>query len=278
MPQLPDRNDEIQNAMKAAQTLHDPLRGMREAMKAAQELSDPTRQMQEAMKSFEMLSDPLKGMREAMKALQVGDLAQAISQRAWPLAYEVLDSEIVIHDDKTVQIDSTTYTHSQIQNLIDEVANRAISQSTERVEQAVVALIAEIAKLKNPTLEKLLTWLIFPIIVATIFSIINPVADFYIKNALDVNERQLKKDIRKQVLSSMNDSTPLDSYRFVSTKGLEVHIKPSGKSPLLGQLHFGQAVFLVEKDDAWSLVAWHDDEGRVELQGWVFSRYLSKFR
>ena len=273
--QYHDPMKEMREAMKAAQ-YHDPMKEMREAMKALQ-YYDPMKEMWEAMKSLQF-QDPMKEMREAMKALQIDGLAEAMSPRSWPLAYETLVTEITICDDNTIAVGSTTLTRSEVQSLVDQIADRAFAQSTGRLEKAVAAIVAEIASLRNPTLEKLLTWLIFPIIVAAMFSIINPVADFYIKEALSVNERQMKKNIRKHVLASVDDSAQLDSYRFVSTKVLDVYLNPSAKSPVLGRIHFGQSLLLLEKNKAWSLVAWSDDDGSVALQGWVFSRYLSKFR
>lgn len=40
---------------------------------------------------------------------------------------------------------------------------------------------------------------------------------------------------------------------------------------------FGKAVKLVKKDKDFALVLWTDKESGVEIQGWVFARYLAKF-
>ncbi len=276
----------IRETMKALQ-FPDPMKGIREAMEAFQ--FHNSKGMQEAMKAFQF-PDSMKDAQEAMKAfqlynpmkgtgaLQIESLAEAMSARSWPLAYENLDTDIVVHGENAISVGSTTLTHSEIQSLVDQIADKAFSPSEERLEQAVAVIIAEIASLRNSKLEILLTYLIFPIVVAFMFSIINPVIEYYVKEALSVNERQMKKDIRKHALASVDDSTQLNSYRFVSTKVLNVHLNPSAKSSVLGRFHLGQALLLIEKDEAWSLVAWHDDDGRVALQGWVFSRYLNKFR
>ena len=48
--------------------------------------------------------------------------------------------------------------------------------------------------------------------------------------------------------------------------------------PVLARLSFGKAVRLLEKEKDFSLVLWTDKESGAEIQGWVFSRYLGKFK
>ncbi|MDP3811625.1 MAG: SH3 domain-containing protein [Hydrogenophaga sp.] len=68
------------------------------------------------------------------------------------------------------------------------------------------------------------------------------------------------------------------SLRIVSSKVLVVRLNPGAKSPELGRLHYGAAVELVEKSGHFALIKWRHGESKVELQGWVFARYLSKFK
>lgn len=139
-------------------------------------------------------------------------------------------------------------------------------------------LVDEIRSLRNPVHEKLLTWVVFPILVALLFSIVNPVADYYVKEALAENERRAKKEIKAQVQATVASSPAIDSFRFISRRSLSVHQSPRAKSPVIGTLTLGKAVLLVEKQKDWSLVAWTSEDGKVSLQGWVYSRYLAKFR
>jgi cell fate (sporulation/competence/biofilm development) regulator YlbF (YheA/YmcA/DUF963 family) len=302
---LQDPLKEYREAMKVIQ-LHDPMKEVREAMKALQ-LQDPLKEYREAMKAIK-LHDPMKGIREAMKAVELQgplkeyrtamtatqssmreindglkalgleNILKTISRQEWPLAHATVDGGITVNADNTVTIDSTTLSCFEIQQIANEIADRTFNRSSEQIEYVITTLVAEIRALKNPALEKLLSLLVYPIIVALIFSIINPITDFYIKESLGAEKRETEKKIKKHVLASTKDRAALDSYRLVSRGFLDVRANPSATSPALGRLHFGQVVMLIEKRKDWSLVAWSDDETEVAIQGWVFSRYLGKFR
>jgi hypothetical protein len=43
-------------------------------------------------------------------------------------------------------------------------------------------------------------------------------------------------------------------------------------------LQFGQAVRVVEKGKDFTLVAWSSPDGSTHIRGWVYSRYLKKFK
>jgi len=289
--QLHDPMKEAREAMKALQ-LRDPLKEYREAMKAIQ-LHDPMKEVREAMKALQ-LQDPLKNYREAMKATQfhssvreVNDALKAlglenilktISPQEWPLAHATVDGGITVNADNTVTLDSTTLSCSEIQQIANEIADRTFNRSSEQIEYVITKLVAEIRALKNPALERFFSLLVYPIIVALIFTIVNPITDFYIKESLNTEKREIEMKIKKHVLAATKGSATLDSYRLVSRKSLDVRVNPSATSPALGRLYFGQVVVLIEKRKNWSLVAWSDDENEVAVQGWVFSRYLGKFR
>jgi uncharacterized protein YeeX (DUF496 family) len=302
--QLQDPLKEYREAMKAIQ-LHDPMKEIREAMKGLQ-LQDPLKEYREAMKAIQLhdpmkevreamalqLQNPLKEYREAMKATQsamreitdgfkalgLENILRTISQQEWPLAHAAVDGGITVNADNTVTLDSTTLSCAEIQQIANEIADRSFNRSFKQIEDVVATLVAEIRALKNPPLEKFLSLLIYPIVVALIFSIVNPITDYYIKESLSAEKREVAKKIRKHVLASTNDIAALESYRLVSRKYLDVRANPSATSPSLGRLQFGQVVMLIEKRKDWSLVAWSDDETKVAIQGWVFSRYLGKFQ
>lgn len=304
--QLHDSMKEYREVMKAIQ-LHDPMKEAREAMKALQ-LQYPMKEYLKAMKAIQ-LHDPMKEAREAMKALQlqgsmkeyleamkaiqiqsstweVNDafkslglegILKTISSQEWPLAYTPLDGGIDVNSDNTVTIDSTTLSCVDIQQIANEIADKTFNRSSEQLGYAITTLVAEIRALKNPALERIISLLVYPIIVALIFSIVNPIADFYIKDSLSAEKLELKK-IKKHILAATENVVTLDSYRLVSREFLDARANPSARSQAFRRLYRGQVVVLIEKRKDWSLVAWSDDESEVAVQGWVFSRYLSKFR
>ena len=235
--QLQDPLKEYREAMKAIQ-LHDPMKEAREAMKAFQ-LQDPLKEYREAMKAIQ-LHDPMKEVREAMKALQLQDplkeyreamkatqfhssmlaantalkalgfenILKTISQQEWPLAHAAVDGGITVNADNTVTLDSTTLSCSEIQRIANEIADRTFDRSSEQIEYVITKLVAEIRALKNPALEKILSLLVYPIIVALIFTIVNPITDFYIKESLNAEKREVEKKIKKHVLSATVNGDP----------------------------------------------------------------------
>jgi len=145
----------------------------------------------------------------------------------------------------------------------------------------VTAIANEVASIKSSRLKEIFLTLIYPLLIAAIFAVLNPIADYYVKNYLEnrsnsISPREVKKNVRKSVPSYVDNRSDLKPYRFVSRQELEVHTHPSSGSPTLGNLDLGQIVVLLEKRKAWSLVAWSSDAEYSNLQGWVFTRYVSK--
>jgi hypothetical protein len=280
----------------------------RDSIKVASEIGSMANQYRDILKSVE-IGGAVSALRGAMKSVEIGGgmrqyrdalklaetshltrdflqsngttidgLVESITPSAWPVSYSDAVDSVAIRNDSTLSVGATTLHCSEIQGLVDQIADKAFKQSESNIENAISAIIVEIRALRNPALEKILTYVLFPIIIGLIFAILNPIADYYIKERLTANERVEKKNIRKHIVTSIGDQVRLASYRFVSVKSLAVHLNPSAKSPTLEYLRFGQVVFLVEKGKDWSRVAWVDEDGNVAVQGWVFSRYLNKFR
>lgn len=118
--------------------------------------------------------------------------------------------------------------------------------------------------------KKLLDWLLAGAIGAAM--------GHYAPLVLGDSPREDKKIVNSTALEVIGSPVLLNGYRFVSSKVLVVRLNPGAKSPELGRLHYGAAVELLEKSGHFALVKWRDGESKVELQGWVFARYLSKFK
>lgn len=74
------------------------------------------------------------------------------------------------------------------------------------------------------------------------------------------------------------DLSLLSSYRFTTADVLNVRGHESTKSRIIGRLYFGQVVRLVTKGRKWSYVEYINEDTGSEVRGWVFSRYLRKFK
>lgn len=279
------RDRELRQSM-AALRAHDPLRQLRESMTTAR-LLDPLKDLRESIATLRA-HDPLKEIRESVLALQLNQGARAlgpqtvfniISPDKWPLAYEELAKSFTSKSDTAVAVDSTTVTYAEIQRAASGIADRVLGEAASLdLEQLLNLLIAEVRGLKNSPLQKILTWLVFPLIVTFLMAVVAPVADFYIKERLNADKRGIEKQFKRQVVESVGPSERLKRFRYVSADVLNVRIKPSTKAPRIAQLHFGQVVFLIMKDRNWSLIQWSSQEDDVRLQGWVFSTYLRPFK
>jgi Bacterial SH3 domain len=86
-----------------------------------------------------------------------------------------------------------------------------------------------------------------------------------------------KKSIQDNTQAAVGSVEILAEFRYVSAKTLSVRQNPKARSPEVSRLSFGMAVRLLKKDKDFALVIWTDKESGVEIQGWVFSRYLGKF-
>lgn len=65
-------------------------------------------------------------------------------------------------------------------------------------------------------------------------------------------------------------------YRIVTTGVLNVRERPKKHSDIRGKLFAGDLVIIKKKKKNWSLVEYSNEETRVKIQGWAFTRYLRK--
>ncbi|TDN63947.1 SH3 domain-containing protein [Paraburkholderia sp. BL10I2N1] len=170
---------------------------------------------------------------------------------------------------------------ADVQAIVDRAIDRAAQQAEARMAPFVKTIVDEIQSMKDSRLKAFVVLFIVPVLISAIYMILNPVADFYIKRALEehsrtASPREVKQNVRKKAVIYAADREQLQSFRFVLKEELEVHTHPSSKSPAVGNLALGQVVMLLERQKAWSSVAWTADDESPAVHGWVYSRYVSK--
>lgn len=117
-----------------------------------------------------------------------------------------------------------------------------------------------------------------PVLIGILFTFVNPIGDFYVKKLLeDTPKQEATKNIKNAARETVGDIRLLKDFRFVGTESLALRNAPKAKAVTVGQLHFGQTVRVIEKERDFTLVSWQSEDGKIELQGWVFSRYLKRF-
>lgn len=286
---IPDYISELQKAMRAFEIPNHVLEAQKalnaihipdyvsEAQKAIKAFQIPGHvlEAQKVMNAFQM-PDYFKEAREIVSSLNIGSIFDAISKENWPLAYETDISDFCIDNDGKLTVASEKLSYTEMHEIIEQILDKSCKKAANQFERTIAEIIFEIRNLKNPAHEKLLTWLIFPIIVGLIFSIVNPAADFYIKSHFEKDKKQSTKEIRKFAVSAVENGSELENYRLVTRDEVNVRVRPSFKSTVRKKIYFGQVIIFIAKKKEWALVAWPDEGTELFHQGWIPSKYLSK--
>lgn len=257
--------------------LGDPLKEHRDMIAA---LGDPLKEHREMLAA---LGDPLKEFRESIAAIQnpFKDLSTAIASiDSLSLLKDValdVGHNLSFQADGRISFESKGLAISELQSLSYQVIHDSSVQPSDSLEESLNNLIDEIRAQKDPAIQKLLMWFICPLIIAVIVSFLNPVVDYHVKSYLTEDKRSLSKKIESKVAASVDDSV-LTDFRYVSADVLNVRYSASRKAETVGYLHFGYAVIVVDRQKSWTLVEWSDPESEIRIRGWVFSRYLAKFK
>ncbi|MDR7091758.1 ABC-type tungstate transport system substrate-binding protein [Cellvibrio fibrivorans] len=259
----------------------DEMRGTREALMAMQShgLVQDSLQMLNALQMI----DPLKAVRKAVEATKLFESADSILYSIKKLSDEAIrygdedGVDIYTHSGGQVYLGSDSISQHELQNISNQIINDAFFDNHDSLEGQINKLIELVSSLKEPFHHKLITLLLFPVILVIVSSVLNPIADFYVKKELKNNEkRQIEKELRTNVARMEIDKSYLSAFKMVSASVLNVRKSATKKSPVLGTLYFGNVVEVIEKHRSWTLISWRDSESGTAIQGWVYSRYLKR--
>ncbi|MGE8318340.1 MAG: SH3 domain-containing protein [Comamonas sp.] len=148
----------------------------------------------------------------------------------------------------------------------------------EGVQQFVEQAAGVISKQKNPHIRSTLLWILCKIIDLLLNGAVGAAMGYYAPTVLGNSPQGEKKAVQQNARDLIGSSDWLREHRFVSSKSLAVRLNPKSRSPEIGRLHFGYTVYVLKKQGDFSLIQWKDKDGDFEMQGWVFSRYLEKFK
>lgn len=178
--------------------------------------------------------------------------------------------------EEATQLPESEELHENALQLVRSITDTAAKAFT--AQEAVAQIIQAIHATKEPQYQKLLLAILWPVVMAIVFSLVNPVADFYVKKWLEGTPKQeATKQVKEAAREAVGDVRMLKNYKFVSIQHLDLRTSPRANALVVGQLRFGQTVHVLEKERDFTLVTWRSEDGKVELQGWVFSRYLKRF-
>ena len=162
-------------------------------------------------------------------------------------------------------------------NQAAESIARAVA-GDESIQKAFERIVIAIQAEKRPAVQ-LRLWLIFCKVIDWLVAVAIGVYMGHIAPVvLGESPQAAKKEIQAIARVAVGSAEILAEYRYVSAKVLIVRQNPKARSPWVGRLPFGRAVKLLKKEKDFALVLWTDQDSGSVIQGWVFSRYLSKFK
>lgn len=225
-------------------------------------------------------ADPMSDIGEAVEALSSDELIGAMTDWAEQSAPKgdaaaeggAMGRSVPSHG--SVSLDD-------VQAIVDRVVNSAMDRAEGQVATLIASITEEVRSLKSGSLKAAFLTYILPILIAAVFAILNPIADYYVKGALEDRAhrsapREVKKKIRRSVAIQAERRDDLRPYRIVSRRELSARANPSSRSGQVTTLELGQAVLVLRQQKDWSLVAWEPTENSPAAEGWVFTRYVTK--
>ncbi|WP_280190368.1 SH3 domain-containing protein [Delftia sp. PS-11] len=224
-----------------------------------------------AMRSthYKALTGALERFKEPLSASSAQGILESMAK-----ANESLSAKRLLED--ATQLPKPEDAHEEAVHLVQDITAGVSKALT--LQEAVDQIVQAIEATKTPLSQNLLLIVLVPLLISILSAFLNPIADFYIKKWLEETSKQeATKQVKEAARQSIGDIQLLDDFRFVSTQNLALKSGPKAKAPVVGQLRFGQTVRLLEKERDFTLVVWRSEDSKIELQGWVFSRYLRRF-
>ena len=272
-----DQAEKINHQMNAI--LKDPLADLRVALEST--YADSFLAMQKKM--VEIAKVPYQQMHKFLESSSYMDNLADIQKglrRITDLAVALPKFDFVVTAENTFVYEDKLYDLDDIQGIIEETITKykKASLDEETFLNGINRLITEIQKIKEPFIQRIIISILCPIIVWIIISFFNPLIDEIRDHLFIKDKRSAVKTVQQTIAKTEIPKNLLFDYRFVSADVLNVRSENNRKSMIVGKLYFGQIVNMIQKKKDWTLVEWQDNDGEVTIRGWVFTRYLKKFR
>jgi hypothetical protein len=239
-------------------------------------------QMIQSMTSRSGLEEAVK-FHEHISGLNINNMIESsiysIIDKYSPISdfiKELPQDKIIINQGETISCAGEVFDLNSLQDLVKQIIlNSGVTQKYRTIENNMEIIINEIRQLRQPLLEKIIIYLIIPIIIA-FFTSCYGTAIKDISHRHIIAKTQKARNIQIKINKSELDKQVLINYRLVIANSLNVREKEKNKSKLIGRIYFGQVVKVITRKRDWTLVEWADSSG-VKYYGWVFTRYLKKF-
>ncbi len=235
--------------------------------KKLHELSQPVSpisRLQEQMKSYEAYPlDNMLGLRKIFEStLEFQGLAQNHTE---------LVANVHINEDGTFSVGNESVSQEEIIEYIND-----FSINCESYIDAINGFIEQLKNLSNPIIKAVLIYLFIPYFIAIFANVTTSYWEEQWNQFPNLSTREVKNEIISRANENYNSQFLLD-HHFVATKILFVRNYESTKAEIIDELYIGKIVKVIDKKRSWCLIEYQDSDTNEFKQGWVFSRYLSKF-
>lgn len=176
--------------------------------------------------------------------------------------------------DRTIDTSEKTFNITEIQDEINSCLENSSFLSKEiECEKRIATFVRRIAS-QHPIISFIISTFLISIITGVCANIYY---SKFISSSYQTQDKNLYiKIIQTQPKRMKIQNEILKNYRFVSADCLLVRESCSKKARVINKIYCGQLVEIIYKDKSWTLIKWRDEEN--VYKGWVFSRYLKKFK
>lgn len=178
---------------------------------------------------------------------------------------------ISINKDGALFIAGEVVDVEQVENTVAEISGDYSSP-----EEFFNAFFKLLEKLGNAARIAVI-YLVFPYLLSIVANLTTPIYEEWWKEYSGSDHRVAKKEIIREANEAYRPEE-LNGYRFVYATILHVRSSGSINSEIIDELYLGKTVKIIEKVKRWSHIEYQDSDSGELKQGWVFSRYLEKFR
>ncbi len=210
--------------------------------------------------------DFARQLDEAHPALRAMEAAKKSLDSLWPM----------LRDIDWSQFDASELDEQETREAADTITYEAAEQAS--FQEAIDRIVVAIESQQKPTVQLRLWMVLRKLLELATAAALSVLMTHYAPAVLGESPQAAKKAVQSNAQAAVGSPLLLVDYRYVSAKVLVVRQNPRALSPELGRLSFGKPVKLLRKEKDFALVLWTDSESGAEIQGWVFSRHLGKFK
>ena len=255
-----------------------------------------------SMEWVDKLSTSMVGDGLYRRFLDTLDIRRSVPSEQWLLAaesvnrrYETLFSSTAAWTSQLEKLTRPTYLDSFLEAIerdisagADLVGDSFVDQHDAEDDEAVLQalgaaetperfaeLLGRASKYLKWALLALFASVVIPFMISVSANLAMPHIEEYFAQSPAVPPREQVKQIKKLSMGELG--TALRDCRFVTVPTLHLRSTPNSRAQSVDTLQFAQVVTVISTKADWTEVSYEYGDGEI-VTGWVFTRYLAKFR